>query len=188
LKRRSFHGLKPFFCEILQDLQAIPISFEVDVADGENSFRGCVFSLLNNALFECSGKAGRGQGGKVKILLHSYITEAYFRGEHCLSTKLLQPHEELKTEIARMLYDYLDRVLAGVKKYEKVLSDLIPELGLSEEGYGWKSERKKLFLKPVKELCGLPLSTGKKLSVEISETRDKSDWKLVAVAVDEDNE
>lgn len=94
-------------------------------------------------------------------------------------------YEDLETDIARLLYHYLDRVLAGVEKYEKVLSDLIRELGLSEEAYTWKSDRKQLFTKPVEELCGLPLSTGKVLFVELLETQDKSDWKLVATSLDE---
>jgi hypothetical protein len=175
---------------LLLDLHSIPISFDAitSVDDQRKDTYGGFFTLIQSARFEWATDPKRGNAGKIKILFHSYVTECYYRGEKCLTTKLLEPFCNLQTDIAKLLYDFLDRILAGVERYEKLLADLIVELDLSEEGYGKKSERKKLFMKPVKELCGKPLSCGKILFVDLQETKDGSDWKLVATTLSKEKE
>src|SRR5205085_1793101 len=65
-----------------------------------------------------------------------------------------------RSEIAQMLYTYLDLILADKTHYERRSFELFGDLGLRGKAYRNVSNRKQILDRALKELQGAPLSTG----------------------------
>jgi hypothetical protein len=84
-----------------------------------------------------------------------------------------------KSEIAQLLYPYVDLVMADKTHYERRTKEFCNDLGLKGKMYGYLSGRRRAFLPALKEVEGKPLSTGVLTSVTIEKTSDGKDYKVV---------
>jgi hypothetical protein len=80
----------------------------------------------------------------------------------------------LKSEIAILMFRYIDYVLFKHKVHGITLINLIKELGLSE--YSYKSDRLRIIQKGINELQAIKLTSGDILNIRLEETRDKKDY------------
>lgn len=80
---------------------------------------------------------------------------------------------------AKVLYSFLDVILANKTVWERRLEGLLTDLDIQADRYKTKFARKALVAKWIKTLNGLDLFHGK-LTLELKETADKKDWKIVA--------
>ncbi len=104
----------------------------------------------------------------LRNLLHHHTKPFY------LSTLL-----KLKTEIAQLLYAYVDLIMADKMHYERCSAGLFQELGLKAKAYRKPSNRKQKLLKALRELQGVRLSSGILNDVRLVRTKDQKDYKVV---------
>lgn len=87
---------------------------------------------------------------------------------------------QIKSDASTRLYMMLDLFLARKPKWERRSYDLLTaDLGYEGKRYGNRGERKRTLAKLIADLDGKELASGK-LSVEMAETADGKDWKIVA--------
>jgi replication initiator protein len=84
-----------------------------------------------------------------------------------------------KSELAQVLYTYLDLILADKSIFERRTKALFEELGLSGTAYGRAGKRKQVLEPALRELQGVILTTGRIASATIDETADGKDYKIV---------
>ena len=84
-----------------------------------------------------------------------------------------------KSELAQVLYTYLDLILHDKTAYERRTKELFEELGLTGSAYVKASKRKQVLGPAIKELEGVALTTGRIASATIEETADGKDFKIV---------
>jgi hypothetical protein len=115
---------------------------------------------------------------------------SYFRFHARILKNLLENHTrpvllstlmDLKSDIAKLLYRYIDRVMAYKLRYERRSKELFEELGLEGKTYAYRSKRKEKLVNALGELRGAPLTTGTLTRAEIVETADKDDFKVIFV-------
>ena len=88
--------------------------------------------------------------------------------------------KSIKSEVAKVLYNRVDSLLAKMERHEKTAKKLVEELKLKASRYQYKSQRKALLELLQRNLDNIPLSTVSAfLCVEVQETSDKQDWKCV---------
>ena len=112
----------------------------------------------------------------------------YFRFNDFILKNLLANHTKpvlletvlgFKSEIAQILYTYLDLILADKTFYERRTKELFEELNLQGKAYRNLSDRKRTLERAIKELTGAPLTTGRIVSATLEETVDGKDYKIV---------
>lgn len=86
---------------------------------------------------------------------------------------------KFKTEIAQLLYNHVDLMLAKRTCYQRRSRALFKDLGLEGKTYRNPSDRKRRLEKPLKELQGVRLSTGILTEIILEQTRDNKDFKLI---------
>lgn len=86
-----------------------------------------------------------------------------------------------KNEIAQILYNHLDLIMADKNKYERTTKNLFKDLGLKGEKYQHRSGRKQMLEKAISELQDKPITTGIIKSIIIEETTDKEDYKIIVI-------
>lgn len=84
-----------------------------------------------------------------------------------------------QSEIAQLLYTYLDLIMADKNHYERRSEGLFADLGLEGKTYRNLSDRKRKLERAVKELQGVQLSTGILVEAALTETKDEKDIKVV---------
>ena len=84
-----------------------------------------------------------------------------------------------RSEIAQMLYTYLDLILADKTHFERRSFELFGDLGLRGRAYRNVSNRKQILDRALKELEGVPLSTGMINLAALERTKDNKDYKVV---------
>ena len=92
---------------------------------------------------------------------------------------LIDEFFRLKSEIAQLIYTHIDLVMFDKQRYERKSKELFDDLGLNNPEYAHMYERKRALVKALKELVGIPMSSGVLKSAEIEKTKDKSDYKVV---------
>jgi hypothetical protein len=175
--------------ELLRDLQAIPIVLEnvytwAGLKDREE------FTLLGDVSWsekrlDRSGKPSEGGRSTATIVLSSMVTEG-FQASH-FKVLLGQPYEALgqgrgrRSEIARLLYPFLDTQLAENEVYEGPLDALAERFALHR--YAHRSKRKEKFAPAIRALQGKPILEGNyRLRLELVAVSD--DYILRAERVD----
>ena len=112
----------------------------------------------------------------------------YFRFNDFILKNLLANHTKpvlleivlgFKSEIAQILYTYLDLILNDKTLYERRTKELFNDLGLEGKAYRNLSDRKRTLERAIKELTGAPLTTGRIASITLEKTKDEKDHKLV---------
>lgn len=83
------------------------------------------------------------------------------------------------SEIAQMLYTYLDLILADKNQYERRSIELFSDLGLRGKAYRNASNRKQLLDRALRELQSVPISTGMITEALLEDTKDGKDFKIV---------
>lgn len=152
--------------ELLRDLQSIPIVLEnvftwAGLKDREE------FTLLGDISWsergiKANGEVSEGGRSLVTIVLSSMVTEG-FQASH-FKTLLGQPYDALgqgrgrRSEIARLLYPFLDTQLAEAEAYEVGLDVLAQRFGLQR--YDYRSLRKAKFTPAIRALQGKPILEG----------------------------
>ena len=142
------------------------------------------FSILNSAQYLdllYRNKENRFDGMNT-VTFNEYITENLLTGK----TKpfLLKEMLSISGYKAAALYTALDVFLAKATIRELTATKIIKEiLHLDGKRYQYKYIRKQELLNLIKALQGKKISNGAVLQLEIAETTDKSDWKLVIRAV-----
>lgn len=94
---------------------------------------------------------------------------------------LLNTMLEIHTDIGKLLYRHIDRIMAYKTHYERRSKKLFDDLGLSGKTYVYRSKRKEKLIGPLNELQGVPLTTGTLIQAEIQETEDRQDFKVVFI-------
>lgn len=114
--------------------------------------------------------------------------EGYFRFNDFILKNLQANHTKpllldvvlnFSSEVAQILYVHLDLILADKTAYERRTKELFDDLGLDGKEYKYPSARKRILERAIKELNGVPLTTGAIASITIEETQDKKDYKIV---------
>lgn len=120
-----------------------------------------------------------------------YITRegGYFRFNDFILRNLLNNHTKpllfsavmkFKSEIAQLLYTYLDLILADKEHYERKTQDLFFEdLGLDAKEYVKTSSRIRRLENALQELQGTRLTTGVLSTATLERTKDEKDYKVV---------
>ncbi len=112
----------------------------------------------------------------------------YFRFHDLILKNLLAHHTKpllfdvilgFKSEIAQLLYIHVDLMLARNDHYERRTKDLFDDLGLRGVAYRHPSNRRQQLERALRELDGVPLSTGALCSATIERTKDDKDYKAV---------
>jgi hypothetical protein len=119
---------------------------------------------------------------------HITTAQGYFQFNDFILSNLLANHTKpllldvvlgLQSEIAQILYTYLDLILADKTSYERRSKELFDDLGLVGKQYRYPSVRKRVLNKALAELSGVPLSTGRIVSATLEKTKDEKDYKIV---------
>jgi hypothetical protein len=84
-----------------------------------------------------------------------------------------------RSEIAQILYTYLDLILSDKTMFERRTKELFAELGLDGKAYRNPSNRKQVLKRALAELMSAPLTTGRITSITLEQTKDEKDYKLV---------
>jgi len=112
----------------------------------------------------------------------------YFRFNDFMLKNLLANHTKpllfatvlsFNSEIAQILYTYLDLIMADKQSYERRTKELFADLGLAGKAYANRSNRKQVLERALLELQGVSLSTGRIVSATLEKTKDGRDYKLV---------
>lgn len=119
----------------------------------------------------------------------SGTTEAcYFQFNERILTNLLTHYTRpvfldtvlgFKSEIAQILYSYLDLVLYDKNHFERCTQELFKELGMDGPAYRYRSKRAQVLEPALRELEGKPLPTGVLKEVRLEKTKDDTDFKIV---------
>jgi hypothetical protein len=129
---------------------------------------------------------------KVKVVRRrtdGHVTTAvgYFKFDDDILNNLLANYTKpviletvlrFKSELAQVLYTYLDLILHDKTAYERRTKELFEELGLTGSAYVKASKRKQVLAPALKELEGVPLTTGRITSAALEETADGKDFKI----------
>jgi hypothetical protein len=84
-----------------------------------------------------------------------------------------------KSDLAQVLYTHLDTIMADKVQYERRTKELFEDLGLRGKAYKNLSDRKRQLQKALKELAGIPISTGVITAATLEKTKDGPDYKAV---------
>jgi hypothetical protein len=112
----------------------------------------------------------------------------YFRFNEFIVKNLLVNHTKplllntiltLESDIAQLLYVYLDLIMADKQRYERRTKELFDDVGLEGTEYRKPSVRKRLLQRALAELWGLTLSTGVVSSARLERTKDHRDFKVI---------
>jgi len=87
----------------------------------------------------------------------------------------------LKKELAVLMYCHVDLVLADKERYERRTKELFEELAIEGSKYQYPAARRQNLEPALRELCGVPLSTGLLKEAYLERTQDGKDWKAVFV-------
>lgn len=173
--------------ELLRDLMAIPIVLE-NVYTWQGLKDREEFSLLSEVTWsekqlDNSGRPVAGGESLVTIMLSSLVTDG-FLARH-IKVLLGEPYESLgkgpgrRSEIARLLYPFLDSQLATKDAYHAKLDSLSERFALQR--YPYRSKRKEKFEPAVRALNGKPIHEGRYiLRVELQPSADGEDFVLHA--------
>jgi hypothetical protein len=112
----------------------------------------------------------------------------YFRFNDFILRNLLANHTKpvlletvlsFKSEIAQILYTYLDLILNDKFLFERRTKELFEDLGLEGKAYRNLSDRKRTLERAIKELNGAALTSGRIASATLEKTADNQDYKIV---------
>lgn len=128
----------------------------------------------------------------IKKKTDGHITKeaGYFRFNDFILKNLLNNYTKpllidvvisLKSEIAQILYTYLDLIMAGKTHYERKTRDLFNDLNLVGKAYQNLSNRKQRLEIALRELQDVQLSSGVLAEARLEETKDGKDCKAVFV-------
>jgi hypothetical protein len=116
-------------------------------------------------------------------------TEAgYFRFHEAILRNLQAHHTKpilfevvllFTSEIAQILYTHLDLILSDKASYERRTAELFDDLGLEGKDYHKPSVRLRKLAPALRQLRGVPLTTGTITAAGLEPTRDGADYKLV---------
>ncbi len=119
---------------------------------------------------------------------HTTKQEGYFRFNNYILRNLFNNHTKplylvtllkFQTEIAQLLYVYLDLIMADKYHYERKSAGLFQDLGLEAKAYRKPSIRKQKLLKALTEMQGVPLTTGILQEAKIVPSKTDKDFKVV---------
>ena len=83
-----------------------------------------------------------------------------------------------QSEVAQILYTYLDLIMADKTRFERRTRELFEDLGIDGSTYRYRSKRAQILEPALRELDGVPVPTGV-LYVTLEQTVDKTDFKIV---------
>jgi hypothetical protein len=119
---------------------------------------------------------------------HITVEGGYFRFDESILRNLAANYTKpvlfdvilsFKSDLAQILYTYLDLILSDKTVYERRTKELFEDLGLNRKGYRYPSKRKEQLVPALKELEGKPLTTGIITKAVLEKTKDDEDYKLV---------
>lgn len=92
---------------------------------------------------------------------------------------LLDTVLSFQSDIAQILYTYLDLLMSNKQQFRRRSRELFEDLGLEGAAYQNVSDRKRTLERILKELYGVPLTTGYIISICLEKTSDNKDYNLV---------
>lgn len=135
------------------------------------------FSILEDLHIHETKQGGHVTGEASSFKFHARILDNLLR--NYTRPVLLSTLLTLNSDIGKLLYRYIDRMMAYKECYERRSQDLFEDLGLEGKTYAYRSKRKEKLLDVLKELQGVPLTTGILIRAEMQETDDGQDFKVV---------
>jgi hypothetical protein len=137
-------------------------------------------SLINDALYiERSGtlKSQKFQANHTITLNQNLVQNMLNNVVRPINFAALR---QISSDASTRLYMMLDMYLARKTKWERRSDALLKtDLGYDGKRYDNRGERKRTLERLIRDLDGKELTSGK-LALEMAETADKKDWKLVA--------
>jgi hypothetical protein len=119
---------------------------------------------------------------------HITYEAGFYRFNNFITKNLLSKHTkpvlfdlilEFKSPIAQLLYTHVDLMLFGKSQYERRTLELFDELGLKGKAYKILSNRKQKLIPALKELTGVPVTSGWISEATLERTKDGKDYKVV---------
>jgi hypothetical protein len=146
--------------EIEQNLKSFHILTEIDVTTKKKKSTGVLlqesYSVVFNDLI-------------ISNILNNYTKPVF-----------LDVIIGFKSDIAQLLYNHVDLILANTYNYERNTEDLFKDLGLEGTSYTNPQKRRQSLTKPMKELLGIPLTNGGFITAaKIEKMASGKDFKVV---------
>ena len=92
---------------------------------------------------------------------------------------LLDTVLSFQSDIAQILYTYLDLLMSNKQQFRRRSRELFEDLGLEGAAYQNISDRKRTLERILKELHSVPLTTGYIVAIGLEKTSDNKDYNLV---------
>lgn len=92
---------------------------------------------------------------------------------------LLDTVLSFQSDIAQILYTYLDLLMSNKQQFRRRSRELFEDIGLEGAAYLNISDRKRTLERILKELQGVPLTTGYIIAIGLEKTSDNKDYNLV---------
>src|SRR5439155_23394555 len=83
--------------------------------------------------------------------------------------------------VAQLLYTHADLILSDKRQYERRSKELLADLGLRGSEYQRINRRKITLERALRELQGVPISTGVIAHASLERTQDGTDYKVVFI-------
>lgn len=126
----------------------------------------------------------------IKRKEHGHVTKeaGYFKFDDVILADLLNKYTKpvlldvissFKNEMSQVLYSHLDLILAKNTFYERRTHELFEdELAIVGKRYHYVSQRLQLLNPAIKELEGIPITTGSIATIRAIKTKDGKDYKI----------
>ena len=88
---------------------------------------------------------------------------------------------QFRSEIAQLIYTHADLILSDKRQYARRSKELFDDLGLRGSEYGRINRRKITLERALRELQGVPISTGVISRAGLERTQDGKDYKVVFI-------
>jgi hypothetical protein len=175
--------------ELLQDLQSVPVVLETVYTWQDESFERQGFTILANVSWtergvDKKGVPRKGTESTVTILLSKQVTQGFLRRQYKVMLgatydSLCSGGKGRRSEIARLLYPFLDEQLEEQPEYAATLTELAQRFGLKQ--YLHASKRREKFAPAVRALDETEIHAGRhRLRVQLEEIAEPRDVLLVA--------
>ncbi len=139
------------------------------------------FSLITDYYLTSREKERNIVKDKCSVTLHNLIVSNLLAGYY--KPVLLSVVSKIKSDLARILYRKLDFQFSHYSKYEISTKRFFDEHALSGSEYHKPSIRKRLLERAIKEIIGLPTSSGSVITnFKFQMTARGTDWKLLVFA------
>jgi hypothetical protein len=165
----------------LTRLRVVPLLLQhayYDSTTGETYEALDTFTILTDLKIRTTAKDGHARRAAGYFRFNDYTLASLVH--NYTKPVLLDPILHFKSDIAQVLYQHLDLVLAHKCAYERRTQELFQDdLGLQGTSYIHAADRVRRLMKALAELRGVCLTTGVITTAELVRTTDSNDYKII---------